>query len=81
MRDLLILPYQDRIMKGLYGFLAKSGLVPQTESERPDEDQIVKGVQRALERPELLRRTKRARRRGRSKKSRSPGARRRRGEQ
>ena len=68
-----VLPYQDRIMKGLHGFLAKSGLVPQTESERPDEDQIVKGAQRALERPELLRRTKRARGRGRTKNRRSPG--------
>jgi len=67
------LPYQDRIMKRLHGFLAKSGLVPQTESERPDEEQVMKGVQRALERPELLRRTKRARGRGRTKNRRSPG--------
>jgi len=68
------LPYQDRIMKRLHGFLAKSGLVPQTESERPDEEQVMKGVQRALERPELLRRTKRARGRGTPKNGRSLGA-------
>ena len=67
------LPYQDRIVKRLHGFLAKSGLVPQTDSERPDEEQVMKGVQRALERPELLRRTKRARGRGRTKNRRSPG--------
>jgi len=67
------LPYQDRIMKRLHGFLAKSELVPQTESERPDEEQVMKGVQRALERPELLRRTNRARGRGRTKNRRSPG--------
>jgi len=73
------LPYQDRIMKRLHGFLAKSGLLPQTESERPDEEQVMKGVQRALERPELLRRTRRARGRGRTRNSRSPGAPRRRG--
>ncbi len=67
------LPYQDRIMKRLHGFLAQSGLVPRTESERPDEEQVMKGVQRALGRPELLRRTKRARGRGRTKNRRSPG--------
>ena len=68
-----VLPYEDWIMKRLHGFLAKSGLVPQTESERPDEEQVMKGVQRALERPELLRRTKRGRGRGRTKNRRSPG--------
>jgi hypothetical protein len=73
------LPYQDRLMKRLHGFLARSGLLPQTESEPPDEEQVVKGVQRALERPELLRQTRRAGGRGRTKNSRSPGAPRRRG--
>src|ERR1700687_3978074 len=68
-----VLPYQYRIMKRLQGLLERSGLLPQTDSERPDEEQVMKGVQRALERPELLRRTKRARGRGRTKNRRSPG--------
>ena len=72
------LPYQWRVMTRLQGLLEKSGLLPPTESERPDEEQVMKGVQRALERPELLRQTRGARGRGRTKNSRSPGAPRRR---
>ncbi len=76
------LPYQWRVMTRLQGLLEKSGLLPPTESDQPDQEQVMKGVQQALERdeeqvmkgvqpalerPELLRRTKRARGRGRTK--------------
>jgi hypothetical protein len=73
------LPYQWRVMTRLQGLLEKSGLLPSTESDQPDQEQVMKGVQQALERPELLRQTRGARGRGRTKNSRSPGARRRRG--
>ena len=72
-------PYQDRLLKGLPGLLARLGVLPHTESERPDEEQLTKGLQRALERPELLKQTGRGPGRGRTKNSRSPGAPRRRG--
>ena len=74
-----VLPYQDRLLKGLAGLLVRLGVLPQTGSERPDEEQLVKGVQRAIESEEPLRQRRRARGRGRTKNSRSPGAPRRRG--
>jgi hypothetical protein len=39
-----LLPYQDRLLKRLPGLLARLGRSPQTESDRPDEEPIVRGV-------------------------------------
>jgi hypothetical protein len=58
------LPYQWRVMTRLQGLLEKSGLLPSIESDHPDQEQVMKAVQRAPERPELLKQTRRARRRG-----------------
>jgi hypothetical protein len=66
------LPYQDRLLKGLSGLLARLGALPQTETNHPDEDQLAKALRRALEKPELLRPTRRARGRGRTMNSRPP---------
>jgi len=57
---------------GLWGLLGGLGLLTQTE--RPDEKQLAKDVQGALEEPELLDQTKRARGRERAKKRRSLGS-------
>jgi hypothetical protein len=73
------LPYQWRVMTRLQGLLEKSGLLPSIESDHPDQEQVMKAVQRAPERPELLKQTRRARRRGRTKNGRSLGRPRRRG--
>jgi len=73
------LPYQDRLLKGLSGLLARLGELPQTETDHPDEDQLAQALQRVLESPEPLKQTKRARSRRRTKNSQSPGAPRRRG--
>jgi hypothetical protein len=37
-------PYQDRLLKGLPGLLARLGVLPHTESEGPDEEQLMKGL-------------------------------------
>jgi hypothetical protein len=66
------LPYQDRLLKGLSGLLARLGALPQTETNHADEDQLAKALRRALEKPALLRPTRRARGRGRTKNSRPP---------
>ena len=63
------LPYQDRLLKGLPGLLARLGVLPQTGSERPDEAQLAAGLQRALGSEAPLRQRKRARGRGRTKNS------------
>jgi hypothetical protein len=73
------LPYQWRVMTRLQGLLERSGLLPSIESDHPDQEQAMKAVQRAPERPELLKQTRRARRRGRTKNGRSLGRPRRRG--
>jgi hypothetical protein len=67
------LPYQRRVMTRLQGLLEKSGLLPPIESDHPDQEQVEKAVQLALDRPALLKQARRARRRGRTKKRRSPG--------
>jgi hypothetical protein len=67
------LPYQWQVMTGLQGLLEKSGLLPPIESDHPDQEQVEKAVQLALDRPALLKQARRARRRERTKKRRSPG--------
>jgi hypothetical protein len=60
------LPYQWRVMTRLQGLLEKSGLLPPTEPDHPDQEQVEKAVQLALDRPALLKQARRARRRGRT---------------
>src|SRR6266478_5780799 len=55
------LPYQWRVMTRLQGLLERSGLLPPTESDHPDQEQVEKAVQLALDRPALLKQARRAR--------------------